>query len=250
MIVVEKNDYYLLFKQHDHGEVSGQIAKRVKEKWFKGKEVRKDVEFAIQHHDYAWIDLDNQVKWNEEKNRPYSFIDYPLQDKLFAYSKGINTVQQHSYYAALLCSMHYASFFREPMTDSKIKSFISQEMKRQEMLREKIQPNEAFDFHFRLLQFCDDLSLYICLNDPGIKKDDEFPWFKEGFSQSFSFAKEGMCAEWQDEESIGIEPFPFEDYVEISLPFYKLGKDGVHDIILNDLPHDQRNVKIYPMEKS
>nr|WP_253735858.1 DUF3891 family protein [Paenibacillus sp. FJAT-26967] len=30
--------------------------------------------------------------------------------------------------------------------------------------------------HFKLLKLCDELSLYVCLNEPGVSKDEEHPW--------------------------------------------------------------------------
>lgn len=70
-----------------------------------------------------------------------------------------------------------------------------------------------FDKHYRLLKFCDELSLYVCMNKPGVKKKDEIDLFKDGFegTEMFNSEEEKLIqAEWVDEETIRITPFPFQ----------------------------------------
>ncbi|WP_156430913.1 DUF3891 family protein [Paenibacillus sp. FJAT-26967] len=49
---------------------------------------------------------------------------------------------------------------------------------RQQRLKAKLnQPGESMiEQHFKLLKLCDELSLYVCLNEPGVSKDEEHPW--------------------------------------------------------------------------
>lgn len=48
-----------------------------------------------------------------------------------------------------------------------------------------------FDKHYRLLKFCDELSLYVCMNKPGVKKKDEIDLFKDGFEGTEMFNSKG-----------------------------------------------------------
>uniref|UniRef100_UPI0034D6977D DUF3891 family protein n=2 Tax=Bacillus TaxID=1386 RepID=UPI0034D6977D len=70
-----------------------------------------------------------------------------------------------------------------------------------------------FDKHYRLLKFCDELSLYVCMNKPGVEKEDEIDLFKDGFEGTEMFNNKDdklIQAEWVDEETIRITPFPFQ----------------------------------------
>ena len=61
---------------------------------------------------------------------------------------------------------------------------------------------------FGLLQLCDDISLYVNMNAPGVPKDQEHPWFKEGFDMSIDGEK--VMASWASEHEIRLRPFLFE----------------------------------------
>ena len=106
MIVRERPDSFLLFGQHEHAMIAGEFARR----WVEGPLPFESTVYAVANHDIAWRGLDREVLWNEERDRPYSFVDYPLQLKLPAQKKGIDLVEDHDPYAGCLCSMHYARF--------------------------------------------------------------------------------------------------------------------------------------------
>lgn len=38
-----------------------------------------------------------------------------------------------------------------------------------------------FDKYYKLLKFCDEFFLYVCMNKFGVKKKDEIDLFKDGF---------------------------------------------------------------------
>jgi hypothetical protein len=230
LIVLENNDSFLLFEQHEHGKVSGQILTHLSSEAFLGEQFREAVEFAITNHDIAWVPLDENPKWDQENLRPFSFIDYPLEEKLTQYKKGIDKIQTTSEYAALLCSLHYTSFFKSDSTDNRINHFISREIDRREGIKsrnEDIHNNKYENFHFDLLQFCDDLSLYVCMNKPGSTKEEEISWFKHGFRQRFNFAPNGLNAKWADEQTVLIEPFPFHKSFTVTIPFKQISKRDV-----------------------
>ena len=224
MIIRQKEKQIECIKQHDHAHISGEIATHWREV------VDPDVVFGIYEHDRAWIPLDEVVEKDAEQDMPYDFISYPLTPKLTAYTNGVDEVQEQSVYAALLCSKHYCSFFTGSITSEPgVQTFLDQEQQRQESLLKKIDlrsTSKKLAEHFKLLQFCDDLSLYICMNQPGIPKSEEVSWFKDGFTQPFSFAPSGIKAEWINETDIKLEPFPFKEPITISFPVYELPITG------------------------
>ncbi|MBO8155598.1 MAG: DUF3891 family protein [Bacillaceae bacterium] len=232
MIVRNKQDFFLLFKQHDHGLASGEMARYWKREFFIRPDLRREVEYATANHDRAWIPLDHLPLWNDSDQKPYSFIDYPLEEKINHYEQGIDEVQDKTNYGAVLCSMHYSSFFPKNSSQAVISSFISREISRRERIFDRMITSISDDevaFHFHLLQFCDDLSLYICMNEPGVQKERELSWFRDGFRQKFSFARNGMMAKWEDRKTISVDPFPFEEAFYVSIPFVKVLKRDIKE---------------------
>lgn len=220
MVVTEQHGEVLLFEQHEHARVCGELARAWRGDYFIGKEFRDSVIFAIDQHDNGWIELDQCPKIDEDTGLPYSFMNYPLKTKLGAYRKCIDRIAKYDDYAALICSLHYASFF-EDYTDGRGEDFLLQERKRQTKLRKHLTINNAsLKFHYDILQFCDNLSLYLCLNEPGVSKENEFQWFREGFLQRFQFNdKKKMTAHWLNHKTVALSDFPFKQEVTISLSY-------------------------------
>lgn len=230
MIVKQLENEILLFDQHRHALVSGILGEHWRDEAFKGSSLRKEVEYAISHHDRGWIPLDQNPMWNDEKDQPYSFIDYPMDKKVQQYHKGVDEVESQSKYAGFLCSIHYRSFFPNKSKDNVIQSFINKEEKRQKRLREELNhcfTNEELTFHYQLLQFCDDLSLYCCMNLPGSSKDEELSWFRGGFRQRFDFAPEGIIANWESKSEVRVSPYPFSKELTFEIPYKKIDKEQI-----------------------
>jgi hypothetical protein len=209
MIVRRKGNEFVLIKQHDHGLVSGEFAAHM-------KQVIEPLEktlYAISHHDIGWTELDQSVLWNEATDAPYSFDNYPMLPKVEAYTQGISKVESIDPYAGFLCSKHYASFFTDAK-DQIGRQFRGQELARQNKLREHFSETEEknIDSNFRLLQFCDDLSLSLCLNEPGT---NEHPWYRSGIRY------EGQTYQWvwEGEEQLRLTPQLFSGSFVIELPY-------------------------------
>lgn len=217
MIISEKPDAWVMVKQHDHAHLSGLAVDHWDLSQFKGADRQQDVSYAIYQHDRSWIGLDETPIWNDKNHVPYSFIDFPLIPKLRFYTWGLDETEKENPYAALLCSMHYASFF-EGATHPDSHAFLHSERKRQERLKQfcyikTSEQEDALHYHFRLLQFCDNISLYVCLNEPGVSKAEEYPWYRNGFKNSEIFNKmheQQIIAQWIDDMRIKFSPFPFQ----------------------------------------
>lgn len=225
MIVRETDKGFRLIAQHDHGLASGDFARNFSEEWI-GEPLRDDVHFAVSHHDVGWERLDSEVLWNGERGRPYSFVDYPAEAKMAAYTEGLDAVEAHSPYAALLCSAHYGSFVRRSEVPAEV-CF----RKREELRRERIEASMAvpdtFGRDFRLLQLCDDLSLFVCLNEPGKEISS---WHKGGFE----FSGRRFHPVWEGGDSLRFEPNPLSEDFEISLP-YRVVDPGLDTVERNSL---------------
>jgi hypothetical protein len=214
MIVRERSDSYVLIKQHEHGLISGEFARHWGEKFLP----LEPTLYAIANHDTGWQTLDASVRWNEQTGKPYSFANYPIKPKLRAYKNGLDFLETREPYAACLCSMHYASLAGDSEDEAR---FRESEAGRQRKIKSAIDRKEADNlrYNFRLLQLCDDLSLFVCLNEPG---RNEHPWYQDGFS--FEGTKFGPV--WEDRHTLWLDPNPFSEPFDLVIPYTLVEKSG------------------------
>ena len=217
MIVRELSDAFLLVKQHDHALASGEFARH----WRASPTPRESTLFAIAQHDSAWKGPDASVLWNDERDGPYSFVDYPVGPKLEAYVGGLDLLEEQDRHAACLCSMHYEMLVRRfGRTETEVR-FAEGESRRQERLRASLSGEELenLDRNLRFLRLCDGLSLFVCLNEPGERGSP--PPYPEGFE----FDGVRYEAVWRDRSTLGLEPNPFAGAFDLEIPYQKVGRD-------------------------
>jgi hypothetical protein len=254
MIIRETGQTFVFIAQHDHATLSGQLAEYWKEDSFWQNAYYQDTLLAIYQHDRGWIAPDNSPGWDHAQQKPYSFLSYPLEQKLVHYKQGIDEVEAMNPYASVLCSMHYVSFMRN--ANRVEQTFISQEQARQHRLKAKLRINtpeeEALcQYHFHLLQFFDDLSLYLCINHPGVPKKKEYPFFLEGFKNTELFTFTGntkIQAGWKSPEAVFVTPFPLGEEVEAVIVYREIPKKEIelHGLIkaYKEAPIQKYTVKV------
>jgi len=206
----------LLFGQHEHALVAGEFARR----WAERHSPFESTVYAIANHDLAWREPDREVLWNEERDRPYSFMDYPLRLKLPAQRWGVERVEDHDPYAGCLCSMHYARFLLDAERPEEIE-FREDEFERQRRLQKRMSPTELenLERNFRFLRVCDGISLFLCLNEPG--GEDNPPPYPGGFE--FDGTRFGLV--WEDGRTLGLDPNPFPEPFDVEIPYRVVGRD-------------------------
>lgn len=206
----------MLFGQHEHALMAGEFARR----WGKSPTPFESTVYAVANHDLAWLEPDREVMWNEEKDRPYSFVDYPLERKLPAQKKGIDLVEDHDPYAGYLCSMHYARFLLDARRPEEV-AFREGEFDRQEGIEKSLSEEEQknLEQNFGFLRLCDGTSLFLCLNEPG--GGDSPPPYPGGF------VLEGTRFEptWEDDQTFGLDPNPFSESFSVEIPYRIVGRD-------------------------
>jgi hypothetical protein len=229
MIIHERENDFIMVAQHDHALVSRDAAQCWRDNYFIGIEKKDSVVLAVREHDRCWIEPDKEPLWNEDTQQPYSFMDYPGSPKLAFYKEGIDEVVQMDSYAGLLCSLHYASFLEEA-TSMIGKNFWSAEKQRQQKLLKELEiaDDNILSFHLNLLKFCDNLSLYICLNEPGTSKEQEHYFYRKGFPQYFTFAdKKPINAKWLDEDTVSLSTSPFKKELHVTLSYKAVEKEKI-----------------------
>ncbi|MCM3572484.1 DUF3891 family protein [Mesobacillus subterraneus] len=232
MIIHEREHEFVMVAQHDHAHVSRDAAQWWRDDYFLGIDKKESVVLAVREHDRCWIEPDEEPLWNEHTQQPYSFMDYPGSPKLAFYKEGIDEIVQMDPYAGLLCSLHYGSFLKDATSTIGKNFWVAEKHRQQKLLNELgIANDKTLSFHLNLLKFCDNLSLYICLNDPGTPKDQEHYFYREGFPQRFSFADEKpIHARWLDQETVSLSISPFKKELHVTLPFKAVEKEQIKDI--------------------
>lgn len=207
----------MLIRQHDHALASGEFARR----WQNPPRPRDSTLFAVAQHDAAWKGPDALVSWNEKRDRPYSFADYPVGLKVTAYAEGLDRLEEQDAYAACLCSMHYETLVRRFGKTGEEARFVEAQASRQERLRAGLSDGEIgnLDRNLRFLRLCDGLSLFVCLNDPG--ENESPPPYPEGFE----FDGQRFGPVWEDRRTLRLDPDPFTESFEISIPHQRIGRD-------------------------
>lgn len=244
MIIRDSGAFFILIRQHDHGLLSGEMATH----WGNSSFAKPCDKLALTAslHDISWLESDAVLHWNAEKNKPYDFTSLPMDIRLSMYEKGLDLTEQLHPYAGLLTSRHYCSFF-EKGQESNINHFLEKEAARQARL-EPAFFDQPIENDFRALQMWDNLSLYVCLNRPGVKKEKEHPWYKNGIkAQTADGETVTILPRWLNERTITLDPFPFSESWSTTLPYARVRKSlGPSDPDREKIYH--RRIRFIPNE--
>ncbi|GGD53661.1 DUF3891 family protein [Paenibacillus nasutitermitis] len=230
MIVYEKATTFVLINQHDHAQISGDLASQWKDKELPGPDRKDDLVYAAYEHDRGWIDLDAAPLWNDAKQCPYSFRDFPLRPRFVFYKKGIDEVAARNPYAALLCSLLYTTLF-ERIRDEETNRYLQAEYARQQQLLGLLQIDSVEDpkvrHHLGIMLVCDELSLFLCMKAPGTPARD-YEWFGSGIHYyPETDIGETINVHWISSTVIGLSLFPFRQDVSVVLPYKEVGKRDI-----------------------
>ncbi|TVP86826.1 MAG: DUF3891 family protein [Alkalicoccus sp.] len=233
MIIRDEPTHFIMITQEDHATVSGDMAAAWNGQFLASLKRVEDMVISVYNHDKAWEEIDASPFYNDAKNRPYSFIDFPMRPKLIHYKHGIDKVETENLYAGLLNSLHYCSLVDSQDTSSK--SFVENEKLRQKRIKNKlgitgIEHTADIEDHFQLLQLCDSLSLFICMNRPGT--DKVYYNNRDGFKNSHKFPftnGQDITAAWKTKKNLQINPFPFRENFSSKIRFRSVNKKSVEE---------------------
>jgi hypothetical protein len=217
MIVRERPESFVLIQQNDHALAAGEFARH----WVDAPRPFESAIHAIASHDVAWKIPDSSVRWNEDADRPHSFVDYPSEEKVRAYARGLDGLESSAPYAACLGSMHYERLLREFGSSAVETRFVEVEAGRQERLRRDMNAEEVenLERNLDLLRLCDGLSLFVCLNEPG--SSDYPPPYPGGFR----FDGETYQPVWEESNILRLRPNPFTEAFDVSIPYQEIDRD-------------------------
>ncbi|WP_141505007.1 DUF3891 family protein [Paenibacillus luteus] len=227
MIVYEKEDSFILIAQHDHARISGDLVSAWQGELFHSAERRDELACAAYEHDSSWIELDRIPLWNDAANAPFSFRDFPGNIRFTFYSKGLDRVQETNEYAALLGSILYTTLAERFRNEDTI-PFVEREFSRQSSIIEQLGLDvKLLQLHAKALLLCDELSLFVCMEQPGTPRQN-YEWFAKGFPYWFDRSGQtSLLADWKGPNIIELDPFPFSKAVDTSLWYKEVSKASI-----------------------
>lgn len=244
MIIRERNDAFIMIKQHDHAQMSKHLFQHLHDHLLP-RECYSSIEYAIAQHDCGWIPFDNAPFWNDEKNSPFSFTNFPTEPKTVLYEQGINLIEENDLYAALLCSEHYTRFLKNS-SEVAAKKLVERELIRQKRIKARLNADEElFLKHYEFLQFFDNLSLYLCLNEPGTSKESEHFFFEKGIKLPQLFAEnQTLNPIWTTEKEIKINRDLFSEIAPITLKQKVVSKQAIKEEGLQSAYSQEKTEKV------
>lgn len=218
MIIRKREEDFVMIEQNHHASISGKlyewIARHLR---IEDKSTHQAIKEAIYLHDVGWEPFDLTPFWNEQSHAPYDFITFPNNIKTVLYKHGIDEVANLNHYAALLCSEHYIRFLQKDVHPLSAQ-FVENERARQKTLIKQLDDfdENTFLIHYELLQFFDNLSLYICLHETDSSAEDIHYFFKKGIPLPRLYGGGNLQLEWNKSELL-LDYLLFDEPIHIDL---------------------------------
>jgi hypothetical protein len=255
MIVFETEDGFVMTAQHDHGRIAGELASSWKVEHLGFPDNREELVYAAFRHDQGWIRLDAAPFWNDHAAAPYTFKDFPLSPRFVFYKLGIDEVEKEHPYAALLCSSMYCELVERSRGEHAgdmqlINEYLADEEQRRARLYQSLGGIDAWrdrvQSDLQRLMFCDELSLFICMQPPGTPAS-AYEWFANGLSTA-GLGHGTIRAEWISKEGIGLSFNPLEYGTRVTHIYRTVQKRSIRELGLAEAyrtaPVRQRTVSI------
>lgn len=220
MLVQARPDRLRLVRQHDHALAAGALAAAWRGAGGRAGRLPFRAVLATALHDVGWRELDVRPRWNPSTGRPFAFHEHPLEEKLAAYRRGLDRMEEVSPPAGLTGSLHYASF----LDGADAEGFLAAEARRRERLAERIRarggpsdPVARARRDLAWLKLFDTFSIRLCLTPPGVPDGRLPPWLDPGAALE---APDGTALEirWEDGGTVRVAPWPFGEPVTLELP--------------------------------
>ncbi len=217
MIVQRRDGELRLFRQHEHALLSGELALAWREAADEPA-VSDVLVLATSLHDLSWRRLDAEPRFNAGTGRPHDFLDFPRAAKFRAASRAIARVARMHPYAAVLVSLHHATFTGAPPW------FARKEADRRHRILGQLGRHapdaERMGLDLAYLRLFDVLSLHVCLTPPGAVAVRVPSWLRGSHATPDGGR---INLDWVDGETLAVTPFRFGDRpLHLRLPFRDL----------------------------
>lgn len=217
------NSARFVMKNTEHAALAADIVWNMGNGDFDLPEPEEEIRYLITHHDHGWYELDNDPPINEQDGLPYNLVHTPMDYILQTSSASPDFNEKYSAFCGLLSSMHTYGLYngRYGLSDAinmdwipedkrpAVDAMLSREMKRQQMLKEKLKGTELEDESvifrtYKILQFADACALYFNMNPAGQRGQASF----RNVPSTADRDEEIEVAE-TDEGTYMFKPYPF-----------------------------------------
>jgi hypothetical protein len=159
MIVLDKKDHFTIVYQRAHGMLAAKIACKVEPALRPPEKYWLETLVSIADHDDGRRDWQGSFHINE-KGFPKDFTEYKFDYEQA--NRVVNTAECKSSWVCLMVSKHLVELYHE-LEDEKARELVNDEKLRQKQLREALHiGEEELEAYYRLVKWCDELSLRIC----------------------------------------------------------------------------------------
>ena len=228
MIVRDLGDAWQLVAQPDHADLCGAMMNSWGNDSFERSRASDSLLLAARRHDDGWAAWEREPDINRD-SRPLGFLEVGIDQHLAFFRAMIVTVADQDPYAGVLASMHAVGLYTsrygidpspprvfEGPERTAVDSFVAERNAAHDAEAERLGiPDSQRWLDYKLLQFADRLSLYLCLSDyeDGTTAELGPVPRSEDPDEDLALAVQPAGA-WE----IGLDPYPFaEAVVEMSL---------------------------------
>lgn len=233
---------FVLIKQSDHADLAAQFAAHFGNDLFASIQPFESVVRATTYHDSHFLDVEANLPIDTEKGRPYGHRETPFsQDHLDALQGNVRWLLADDPLAGLLVSMHHSGLPQNryglvtswqtrggagaksrairPEVAANIESLESQQaVVLKKLVAERLAMDSQININYRLLQFFDLLSLYLCSD--GYQNGDLVPTSIGPVPMDY---QAGECPEIRIEplpgDQVKLSPYPFDaPQIRVSVP--------------------------------
>ncbi len=168
---------WMLIRQPDHARLAGEFARRWGNERFPEPQPRDQAVLGVSFHDEGWVELDAVPQRNRETGAPRQFLELSAGEFLPIWERSIRRGYEHGPTAGWLVSWHFSELAKmrlatagTPATDrAALETFVEwqEKLREQALAHIMLHGREQLMACGKLLQFCDLLSLYVCLGAAG-----------------------------------------------------------------------------------
>jgi hypothetical protein len=178
MIVRDLGDAWQLVAQPDHADLCGAIMHCWGNDSFRRSQASDQLFLAARRHDDGWAVWEREPDIDRD-GRPVGFLEVGIAQHLAFFRAMIDAVADQDPYAGVLASMHAVGLYTsrygidpspprvfEGPERTAVDSFVAERNAAHDAEAERLGiPDSQRWFDYKLLQFADRLSLYLCLSD-------------------------------------------------------------------------------------
>lgn len=226
---------HFVMKMKEHAAFAGRMARAFGNDRFQAIEPRDLALYAIDHHDYGWIDFDDKPERNPETGLPYNLVGTPRRTTIATLNLGPDFNERHHPYCGLLVTMHMYGVYTgryglsERILIDRMQGEARQDfetvlnglLNRQNSLKESVAADPAtaelvaddgpLMQNYKQLQLFDQLALYFNYLPPADRKPAEYRGVPRSADEDVTVHISPV-----DEATYAFDPFPFlEDGIEV-----------------------------------